>query len=59
MATTTKYKIKEKYKSLMAKYAWTKLDLDGIYSKEDWNKAGFKDSVLEIIKYKKKLIIKN
>ncbi len=53
MATTTKYKIKEKYKSLMAKYAWTKLDLDGIYSKEDWNKAGFKDSVLEIIKYKK------
>ena len=48
MATITTYRIKEKYKSLFATYAWTKLDLNGSYSIEDWNKAGFKDSILDI-----------
>jgi hypothetical protein len=48
MATLATYKIKEKYKSFLATYAWTKLDLNGSYTKEVWNKAGFKDSILEI-----------
>ena len=43
------YKIKETYRAFLSKYAWTKLDLNGSYSKEDWNAAGFKDKVLEKI----------
>jgi hypothetical protein len=44
------YKIKAKYVSFLSKNAWTKLDVvNGIYDKEIWNKAGFKDSVLEEI----------
>lgn len=41
------YKIADKWKGFMFKYAWTKLNLDSVYSKEEWNNAGFKDSVLE------------
>jgi len=40
------YKIADKYKAMVTKYAWTKLDLNGVYTKETWNKAGFKDSIL-------------
>jgi hypothetical protein len=47
MENLIKYKIKEKYKSMMFKYAFTRLDLDGEYSKEEWNTAGFMDCVLE------------
>jgi hypothetical protein len=41
------YKLKEKYKIHMFKYAWTKLDLNGVYSKEVWNEHGFVTKVLE------------
>jgi hypothetical protein len=41
------FKIKEKYLKHIAKYSHTKLDLFGSYTKEEWNKAGFKDLVLE------------
>jgi hypothetical protein len=44
------FKIKEKYKTLVAKYAFTKLDINSVYIKEIWNKAGFKDSILEEVK---------
>jgi hypothetical protein len=44
---STQFKIKEKYKSHLAKYAKTSLDLNGTYTKDKWNKAGFKDSLLE------------
>ncbi len=47
MNASIKYRIKEKYKSFMFKYAWTKLDLNSEYSKEEWNSNGFMDSVLE------------
>jgi len=43
------YKIKDKYKNQIAKYAHTKLDINGVYDKETWNKAGFGDVVLEKI----------
>jgi len=47
----TLYKIKDKWKKHMFKYAATKLDLNGEYTKDVWNKAGFKDSLLiEVIK---------
>ena len=46
------YKIKDRYKNHIAKYAHTKLDINGIYDKETWNKAGFKDQLLdEVSKY--------
>ena len=41
------YKIKAKYIAFMFKYAHTTLDINGVYSKETWNKAGFLDRVLE------------
>ena len=44
------YKIKERLKRHLFKYAKTKLDLNSSYDKETWNKAGFKDEVLELIK---------
>jgi hypothetical protein len=44
------YRIADKYKSMVFKYAFTKLDLNGIYTKETWNKAGFKDSILIEVK---------
>jgi hypothetical protein len=43
------YRIKEKYKALIVKYAWTGLDTNSIYSKEVWINAGFKEYVLELI----------
>ncbi len=43
------YRIKEKYKALIAKYAWTKLDTNSTYSKEEWINFGFKEYVLELI----------
>lgn len=43
------YKIADKWKKHIFKYASTKLDLNGIYSKEIWNKNGFQDKVLEKI----------
>ena len=46
------YKIKEKYKNYVAKYAWTKLDINGIYSLEEWKKNGFTERVLELIENK-------
>ncbi len=41
------YKLKEKYKAMVAKYAFTRLDINGVYSLETWNKAGFKVCILE------------
>lgn len=41
------YKIKDKYKEHIAKYAWTKLDINGVYSLKEWTDAGFKTTVLE------------
>jgi len=41
------YKLKEKYKSMVAKYAFTNLDINGTYTKETWLNAGFKESILE------------
>jgi hypothetical protein len=41
------FKIKEKYLKHIVEYSNTKLDLYGSYTKEEWNKAGFKDLVLE------------
>jgi hypothetical protein len=32
---------------MLFKYAWTKLDLNGEYTMEEWTKAGFKELVLE------------
>jgi hypothetical protein len=43
------YKIKEKYKILITKYAWTKLDINKTYSKKEWINAGFKEYILELI----------
>ena len=43
------YRIKEKYKALIAKYAWTGLDTNNTYNKEVWINAGFKEYVLELI----------
>jgi hypothetical protein len=44
---STLFKIKAKYKSHLARYAWTKLDLNGCYTKAEWNKHGFRESLLE------------
>jgi hypothetical protein len=44
-----KYRIKSKYKTYLARYAWTSLDIDGVYTKEEWNTAGFKDLLLETV----------
>jgi hypothetical protein len=44
-----KYKIKSKYKAYIVRWAWTKLNLDGEYTKEEWNNAGFKDVILEAV----------
>jgi hypothetical protein len=45
------YRIKTNLVSFMLKYAWTKLDIvNGVYNKETWNSAGFKDSVLVEVK---------
>jgi hypothetical protein len=44
-----KYKIKSKYKAHLARYVWSGLDIDGAYTKEEWNTAGFKDLVLEAV----------
>jgi hypothetical protein len=41
------YKLKDKYKGMVAKYAFTKLDINGIYSLETWKNSGFKESILE------------
>lgn len=43
------YKIKEKYKTFVVKNAWTKLDINGIYTLKEWNTAGFKECILEEI----------
>lgn len=43
------YKIKDKYKSYLAAIAWTKLDINGVYSLEKWTQAGFKPLVLELV----------
>jgi hypothetical protein len=43
------YKIKEKYKALISRYAWTKLDINTSYSKEEWIRNGFKESILELV----------
>jgi hypothetical protein len=45
------YKIKEKMLNHIMKYSMkTSLDLKGTYSKEEWNKNGFSDSILEEVK---------
>lgn len=46
------YKIKEKFLNQVFKYAKTNLNLRGTYSKEIWNKNGFKDNILEKVKNK-------
>lgn len=44
------YRIKERYKSHIIKYMMNSgLDINGLYTKEQWNKAGFKDLILEKI----------
>ncbi len=45
------FKIKSKYLSYMLRYSHTKLDLNGMYDKETWNKNGFKDQILEEVEY--------
>lgn len=45
------YRIKSEYVSFIKKMAWTCLDvINGVYDKETWNKAGFKDYLLEEVK---------
>ena len=48
-----KYKIADKYLNTVIRYAMnTKLDIRGVYTKEEWNKYGFKDTILEeVIQY--------
>lgn len=41
------YKLKEKYKAMVAKYAFTRLDINGVYALETWETAGFKVCILE------------
>jgi hypothetical protein len=41
------YKIKDKWKAWIAKYAFTSLNINGVYTRAEWNNAGFKDSLLE------------
>ena len=41
------YKIKDKYKVHITKYAWTKLDVNGVYSLDVWVKNGFNERILE------------
>ena len=42
------YKIKDKYKTMIAKYSMdTKLDLDGVHDLKTWNDNGFQIKVLE------------
>jgi len=43
------YKIKDKYKSLIARYAWTKLDTNCAYDLDTWIAYGFKEYILEKI----------
>ena len=44
------YKLKEKWKNTVMKYSMnTNLDINGSYTKEEWNKNGFKDLILEKI----------
>jgi hypothetical protein len=44
------YRIKSKWIGTVLKYSMkTKLDVKGAYTKADWNKNGFKDSILEKI----------
>lgn len=43
------YKIKDKAKAMIAKYGFTSLNINGVYTKAEWNKAGFKDDVLETV----------
>ena len=45
--TSTKLKLKDKYKGIVIKFGLTSLDINGSYTKEEWNKAGFKDYILE------------
>ena len=45
--TATMYKLKERYKKY-AKYFWTSLDISKAHSKEDWLKAGFKETIIEL-----------
>jgi hypothetical protein len=41
------YKIKEKWLNTVLKYGMkTALDVRGTYTKEEWNKNGYKDSIL-------------
>lgn len=43
-----KYKIKEKFMTHISKFPLvTPLDIKGKYTKEVWNKHGFKDGLLE------------
>jgi hypothetical protein len=45
------YKIKENMLNHIMLYSMkTSLDMSGIYSKEEWNKNGFQDSILEEVK---------
>jgi hypothetical protein len=41
------YKIIDRYKNIVTRYSFAKLDINGIYSKDTWLKAGFKESILE------------
>jgi hypothetical protein len=51
------YKLKEKYKNMVAKY-YTKSSLDvlnGVYDLETWNKNGYMTCILEKVKTEKTL----
>lgn len=41
------YKLKDKYKVHIAKYGWTKLDINGVYNLYVWKQNGFNEGVLE------------
>lgn len=47
------YKLKDKYKRMVSKYAFTRLDINGTYTKETWLNAGFKESILEEVENSK------
>lgn len=41
------YKLKDKYKAHVARFAATKLNINGVYSLSEWTKAGFSSRLLE------------
>jgi hypothetical protein len=46
------YRIKDKWKAHIAKYAHTTLNIDGVYNFETWQRHGFQKSVLQLVTVK-------